>query len=870
MVLLADLLPPAGSTPDLDDLLTRFLDGVESRGITLYPAQEEAILALLSGEHVVLATPTGSGKSLVAEALHFKSLALGRRSVYTAPVKALVNEKFFALIDAFGAERVGLLTGDASVNRDAPIVCCTAEILARMSLTADGAGIDDVIMDEFHYYGDRDRGTAWQLPLLSLRQATFLLMSATLGPTDSIAASLEAVTHRRVATVRGLERPVPLYYEYREDLLQETVQDLVAQDKAPIYIVNFTQRSASETAQALTSVNVTSREEKARIGELLREARFDTPFGKELGRLVRVGVGVHHGGLLPKYRRVVERLAQRGLLKVVSGTDTLGVGVNIPIRTVLFTALSKYDGNKTGLLTARDFHQIAGRAGRTGFDIEGRVVALAPEHVVENLRLARKAQAGRKVQKRSAPEGFVTWDQKTFDALCARPPEPLVSRFKVTYGMLVDLLSTGDLWPRRGYGRLVELIARCHDSDGQKRRHRRTAASMVRALIRAGVVERCHDQEGAFLDVSESLQHDFSLQHTLELWLLDAVGTLEPASESYALDLLTLVESTLPDPEIVLRRQTDVLKQQRIGELKAAGVPYEERMTELEKVEAPRPNADAIAGMFAAFCELHPWARGEDVRPKSVARDLVERLLDFNGYVLEYGLERSEGTLLRYLSDVYRILMRTVPESALTEATDDVVAWLRDVVRTTDASLLDEWERLRDRGLERPEADAEAPIAPPEPHPDDPIRLVDDPRKLMARVRTELHRLVHALAERRWEDALRCVSPLHGLPEWTPETLEAELAPYFAAHEHIDLRPVARLPDKTVFRRTGPTRTDASQKLCDPDLGEEPEDANDEPAPRTRPGDGLDTGFRVNVVVELDLPSRALGLPLIALRSISE
>ncbi|MGV3625677.1 MAG: DEAD/DEAH box helicase, partial [Archangium sp.] len=432
---LAALLPKPGEpklTPDA--VLDRFVQYATNTGLSLYPAQEEAVLELLGGKHVVLATPTGSGKSMVALAFHFMAMAEGKTSFYTCPIKALVNEKFFALCDAFGAENVGMMTGDAAINRKAPIICCTAEILSSLSIREQRLFAECVVMDEFHYYGDKERGVAWQVPLLAMPETLFLLMSATLGDTSAISKSLTDITRREVAEVRSAQRPVPLEFSYAETPLHETVQDLLHTNKAPIYLVNFSQRAAAEQAQNLMSIDVSTKEEKTKIKEALTGFRFDTPFGKELKRFLMHGIGLHHAGLLPKYRRLVERLAQQGMLKIVSGTDTLGVGVNIPIRTVLFTQLCKFDGEKTVILPVRDFHQIAGRAGRKGFDDIGYVVAQAPAHVIENARLQQKKAEGKKnVTMQKAPtKGYVHFDAQTFEKLRTQHPEKLESRFTVT------------------------------------------------------------------------------------------------------------------------------------------------------------------------------------------------------------------------------------------------------------------------------------------------------------------------------------------------------------------------------------------------------------------------------------------------------
>ena len=848
---LAAHLPAPGSQPSADELLSRFLTAVSERGLTLYPAQEEAILELLDGKHVILGTPTGSGKSLVAEALHFKGMAEGKTSYYTCPIKALVNEKFFALCETFGAENVGMMTGDAAVNREAPIICCTAEILANLALREEGAQVDYVVMDEFHYYADKERGVAWQIPLLSLPQATFLLMSATLGPTAHIEEHLAKLSRREVAVVSGLERPVPLDFEYRETPVHETIAELIEKGQAPIYLVNFTQRAAAEQAQALTSVNLTNKEEKQALREALVGVKFDTPYGKDIERFLKAGVGLHHAGVMPKYRRLTERLAQKGMLKVVSGTDTLGMGINIPIRTVLFTKLCKFDGEKMGIVKVRDFHQIAGRAGRKGFDDRGLVVVQAPEHVIENLKLAAKATGGKKVQKKQPPQkGYVHYDRQTFERLLAKAPEVLESRFDVTFSMLVNLLQADELWPKGGYGRLVELIGRSHESDNSKRRFRRKAAAQFRALRKAGIVEVLpyKDGPGCFVEVSEELQRDFSLYYTLSLYLVSAVDALDRESESYALDLLSLVEAILENPEVVLLRQVDKLKGDKIAELKAQGVPYEDRIAALEKVEPLRPNAEFIWGTFAAFAERHPWVRGEDIRPKSIARDLFERLYGFNDYVLEYGLQRSEGVLLRYLSEAYKVLAHTVPESARDEAVEDILTHLREMLRRVDSSLLDEWERMRaaEKGvpIPPPRPDEEpAPVRLPE---DDPRVLAQNPRAFAARVRNELHALLKALAAKDYESALACIEPLEGEQEWDVEGLAKAMEPYFAEHAFIDLKPKARLPHNTLLHEDGALRWEAIQRVVDPE-GE--------------------TDWMLGCIVDLNAP-RAEGAPLISLRRI--
>lgn len=684
-----------------DLVLDRFLEYVTEKGLSLYPAQEEAILALIEGQNVILNTPTGSGKSLVATAMHFHSLSIGRRSIYTCPIKALVNEKFMNLAREFGPDQVGMVTGDGSVNPDAPILCCTAEILANMALR-DGefAKADDIVMDEFHYYSDRERGGAWQIPLLTLKRSRFLLMSATLGEMAFFNDELTKLTDKPTTIVSGTERPVPLKFDYRETPLHETVKELIDQNKAPIYLVNFTQANAADEAQNLMSVDFTSKENKKEIAERLKDVKFSSPFGKDISRYLRHGVGLHHAGLLPKYRVLVEKLAQDGLLKVISGTDTLGVGVNIPIRTVLFTKLCKYDGEKTAILSVRDFHQIAGRAGRKGFDTEGFVAAQAPEHVIENLKMEAKAKTdpkkAKKMVRAKPPErGYVPFDGKTFEKLISSQPEKLESRFTVTHGTLLNVLGREN---EDGCKSLRELINTSHETVASKKKQRKHAFALFRSLVERGIIEfmPVRESSGRKVRVNVSLQDDFSLNHSLALWLIDTLALLDPESETYALDVLTLVEAILESPDLILRKQLDRVKTLKMREMKEAGMEYEERMEELEKCEAPKPLREFIYDTFNAFSDKHPWVGHENIRPKSIAREMFETFQNFPEYVRDYELQRAEGLLLRYLSETYKALIQTVPDHFKNEGVDDIIEYFGTIVRSVDSSLLEEWEKLRD------------------------------------------------------------------------------------------------------------------------------------------------------------------------------
>lgn len=783
-------LIPRAEQPSNDVLLGRFLEYVEARRLQLYPAQEAAILELFEEKNVILNTPTGSGKSLVATALHFHAIARGRRAIYTCPIKALVNEKFMALCREFGPDNVGLSTGDASVNRDAPILCCTAEILANIALREGAAAkVREVVMDEFHYYADRERGGAWQVPLLTLPQARFLLMSATLGDTTFFEAELTRRTGRPTVTVASTDRPVPLAHEYSELPLAKTLESLVADGRAPVYVVHFTQLEAAQSAQDFTSLNGCTRDEKAAIANALEGFKFTSPYGPEIKKWLRHGIGLHHAGLLPKYRVLTEQLAQQGLLKVICGTDTLGVGINVPIRTVLFTRLCKFDGQKTGILSARDFHQIGGRAGRKGFDDQGWVVAQAPEHVIENLKLAEKsARDGKKTVKRQPPEkNFVNWDKNTYLRLIAAPPEKLTSRFQVTHGMLLNVLSReGD-----GCAAMQRLIRDCHETPRQKEAHVKRAWQLFRSLLARQIVEFIPPTaDGRKLRVNVELQDDFSMDQALALYLLETIPLLDPQAPDYALVLLTLVESILEDPDIILRKQLDKVKDRKMAELKMEGVEYDKRIEELEKCEHPKPNREFIYATFNAFAARHPWVGEENIHPKSIAREMFEEFRSFADYIKRYELQRAEGVLLRHLNSVFKVLAQTVPDTAKNDQVREMELYLGTMIRQVDSSLLDEWEKMRDPNFERGETKEVRPPGAAEAAAD----ITRDPKAFTAAIRNRIFTFLRGLAIGDFETAsaqLAAPEDAAGQP-WTPARFQQTLDAYHADHEQLCLDPDAR------------------------------------------------------------------------------
>ena len=796
-------LPPA---PDPDALLDGFIDFVTEQGISLYDAQEEAILEILAGNNVILNTPTGSGKSMVATAAHFAALAAGQRSVYTAPIKALVSEKFFALCKDFGSERVGMITGDGSINPGAPIIACTAEILANWALR-DGAetDVDLVIVDEFHYYADPQRGWAWQVPLLELPHCQFLLLSATLGPTEFFEQDLERRTGRTTVLVRSDLRPVPLEFEYRRTTLHRSIEDLLETGRAPIYLVHFTQREATEAAQGYLSLDPLSKTEKEQVKAVIANFRFDSPIGKDLRRFVAGGIGVHHAGLLPKYRLLMERLAQEGLLKIICGTDTLGVGVNVPIRSVLFTQLCKYDGTGTRLLSRREFKQIAGRAGRKGFDDTGTVWAQAPAHVVENLHADEKAANDPKkrkkaVKKKPPDRGYSHWTEETFTKLIEGEPEPLRSSFTINHQMIMCLLDR----PGDGCAAVTSLLTSNHEPRKRQRQHIRRGISIYRSLVAAELLEfpDVPDDLGRKVRVNFDLQDDFALHQPLSLWALEAIDELEDQAldpDTHALSALTIIESILENPAVIIASQLSKAKDALMSEMKSSGVEYDERMARLADVEPPRPNKEWLYHSFDAFRVQHPWVGSDNVRPKSVVRDLYEQGMTFTEHINHYGLKRSEGVVLRYLSDVYKALVQNIPEDSKTHEMVDLSEWLGAVVRQVDSSLIDEWERLTN-----PDSVATIEIRPGD---DGDVDITRNERAFRVMVRNEAFRLVQLLARRR----------THEFPAEVAESLAAALLAYLNEYPAILTDADARSPKRFVLSGNRSSGMAVAQTLHDPE-----------------------------------------------------
>ena len=821
---LLDDLEDRGLLTDDDALYEAFSSWASSTGRPLYRHQDESLIEILSGNHVIAATPTGSGKSMIALAAHFVSMAHGGRSYYTAPLKALVSEKFFDLVSLFGADNVGMVTGDVSLNADAPIICCTAEILANQSLR-EGPTLDAdmIVMDEFHFYADPQRGWAWQVPLLELTRPQFIAMSATLGDTTVFREQWTERTGRPTVEITDAQRPVPLEYDYVVDTLQDTVERLLSEGRHPIYIVHFSQKDAVDTASSLMDRKLVSPEIRSQISREISTVSFTKGFGQTLRGLLSHGIGVHHAGMLPRYRRLVERLTQQGLLPVICGTDTLGVGINVPIRTVLLTSLVKFDGSKMRHLRSREFHQIAGRAGRAGFDTVGFVRVLAPEHEVEAARERARLTAAQEAardereakrakkkasKKRSGPkEGQITWSRSTFERLRDAAPEALQSHFEMTHSTVLNVLGGAADAGRDPAEHLVHLALHNDDQPLPANPHIRHLADIYTSLLQAGVVEHLSSARAQELGVSRlqlvaDLPDDFALNQPLSPFALAAFELLDPDSPTFALDVISIVEAVLEDPRPLLYAQENQAKAAAVASMKAQGMEYDERMAALEEISWPKPLEELLSPAFSVYARSNPWVGDLELSPKSVIREMIENAMTFTELISRYDVGRSEGVILRYLSDAYRMMRQVIPEEIMTEELESMISWLADLIRSVDSSLLDEWEAMMN-GEELVEAEGGASAVGAErafgADESGVVAFTANRHAFRNAVRRALFNFVELMSrddvdglERASAQAADADGLFAEAAPWTGDDWDHALERYWAEHDWIDINQGAR------------------------------------------------------------------------------
>ncbi|MCW2930396.1 MAG: box helicase, partial [Actinomycetia bacterium] len=484
-------------------------------------------------------------------------------------------------------------------------------------------------------------------------------------------------------------------------------------------------------------------------------------------------------------------------------------------------------GKKTRLLQAREFHQIAGRAGRAGFDTIGRVVVEAPEHVIENEKALAKAgddpKARRKVVKKKPPEGSIGYGLPTFERLRDSDPEPLTSSFTVSHAMILNVIDR----PGNAYQALRHLLRDNHEPRDRQRKHVHRAIQIYRALLAGGVVERLDepDEDGRLVRVTIDLQYDFALNQPLspfalaaiELLSKDAPGSAPDGTDgtqggqdgqggqggqggeygaaagaagqvsSYALDVLSIIEATLDDPRQILSAQQFRARGEALAAMKAEGIDYETRLELLDGVTWPKPLVDMLDAAYDIYRRGHPWVADYELSPKSVVRDMYERAMTFPEYVHFYSLSRSEGIVLRYLADAYRALRQTVPDDAKTDELADIIEWLGELVRQVDSSLIDEWEKLT-----HPDDDPAAVLAAVRAQPKG---VTSNPRAFRVLVRNAMFRRV-TLAALRHHDEL---GELDGADGWRARDWAAALDGYFDEYDEIGTGPDARGPGMLVL-----------------------------------------------------------------------
>ena len=520
---------------------------------------------------------------------------------------------------------------------------------------------------------------------------------------------------------------------------------------------------------------------------------------------MKAGIGVHHAGMLPKYRRLVETLAQAGLLTVICGTDTLGVGINVPIRTVLFTGLAKFDGNRQRVLKTREFLQIAGRAG-PGRLRHRRVTSWCrPPSTSSRTRRPRRSpkrrtrRSAQKLAKRKSkpqlkkpPEGTVVWTEQTFDKLVAGEPEQLASRMRVDNAMLVNVLSR----PEDAFAVLRRLLTENHEPRRQQLRLARRALRLTRSLVRSGTVTRLDqpDEHGRRYVLTVDLPEDFALNQPLAHFALAAFDVLDPEAPTYVLDVVSVVEAVLEAPRQVLMAQQHAARGEAVAEMKADGIEYEERMALLDQVTWPQPLAELLEATYAMYRQTHPWLPEDALGPKSVLREMWEQAMGFTDFVRRYQLARSEGLVLRYLSDAYRTLRQTVPDAHRSPELETLIEWLGETIRQTDSSLIDEWEALShpDEALARGHL-ADEPPPPPRP-------LSAQERVLTVMVRNAMFARVAACARDDLDALLRlerAAADRFDPPRevvMTRSRWDAALEDYYAEHQTVGTDADARGP----------------------------------------------------------------------------
>ena len=683
------------TVPSREDLATRYLDQLP---YPPYPVQEDALLAwFTSDKGVLVCAPTGTGKTLIAQGALFEALHTGTTAYYTTPLIALTEQKFQemqaeAVRWGFSRDDVGLVTGNRRVNPDAPILVVVAEILLNRLLHPEGFdfhNVSAVVMDEFHSFADPERGIVWELSLSMLpAHIRLLLLSATVGNASEFINWLDRCHGRKVDLVEGYERKIPLTYKWVPDqflgeLLVDMAKGTDETRTTPALVFCFNRDECWSVAEMLKGLEVQNPAQRAPLHAAIDKLEWPNGIGPKLKQILRRGVGVHHAGLLPLYRRTVEDLFQRKLLSVAVCTETLAAGINLPARSVVMTSLMKGPFGKEKLIDPSTAHQIFGRAGRPQFDTQGFVYALAHEDDVRILRwrekfdqipedtkdpvmLRKKKELKRKKPDRNSQRQY--WGEGHFDRLKAAPPAKLYSKGPLPWRLLSYLL---EISPEVDRIRTV-IRKRLLDQDrivaGEK-----VLEQMLLTLHEAGFIALepppIKNEEGKYLpdfrahlanptDTLPKLLGFRSIHPIYGAFLIDQLGTANWDERVQALESVLEVPRPLlkflrvpyeiPPGPLETTRVRPELEQRGLLQVKMPPAAEGEEEEEDQWEEEPEPRFAEKLCMY--FGVLRPEIQDVQVQSVWAAGEILKGFNgNFNLFVRQRDLIKQEGIVFRHL-----------------------------------------------------------------------------------------------------------------------------------------------------------------------------------------------------------------------------
>jgi superfamily II DNA/RNA helicase len=701
--------------PSDGDLELAFYDQfLLSRGLEPYPVQEQAIAAIFQGKSVLVTVPTGTGKTLMAKAALYRAFHRNERAIYTTPLRALTEEKYRELCADFGDGNVGFATGDYKVNREAPIQVEVAEILwNRIVAEKHVSPAELVVMDEGHYFNDPERGYVWEQSIIGLDPRTQLVvLSATVGHPEKFCQWANITRRVEMTLVDSRERKVPLVHEFREEMLIDTVKELAHAGDVPAIVFVFGREQCFEVARLLKSCRrFTTDEEKAAVDKLCDAALLPSGAARELRPLLGHGIGIHHAGILPRYKQLVEQLALERLIKFVVSTETIAAGINLPAKTVVFPSLRKFIKQQPRLVTAAEYHQMAGRAGRPQFDDKGLAITLAPEDIVSDIKkeMKQKGADEAKVKKTvygrarndAQRKGDIIWTPETHAELVRGEPAELRSKTKITAeqvlaiglpDLVVEPITEADRRMAEAEASLppsmrldiVTVIDNLLLGDRDRKELRKTLDQLVANMRAIGVL----DEHGK--QVSGEMIRQLQGMDGLLIYYILFNHQLE------YVELRELVEYLI-DHDIVQRlldrkgedeKRTwmrDKLRELRIDN---PHVTWDD-VEALWLKEHPRPltKIELIHQEFSAKVP-HPELHGGK-KPKTVWAQLEDSGVDFLDFVDRHGLDHEEGNLFSYLVRVMNFAGKLFEASQLTEF-EDMGERVRKLLSRVDVRLVED------------------------------------------------------------------------------------------------------------------------------------------------------------------------------------